>query len=86
MKDDLGLYYNPDPTDLKTRVYVREGQAGPRFRLWRADRPEVWERHDWLDWSVLEAAAAHYRARDSKSDPLRLYDLNVAKALIKHGR
>ena len=83
MKDDKGLYYYPDPSDTRTRVYVREGEGGVEFRLWRADRPEIWEKHDWLAFSVLAAAAAMYKERGTGSDPLALYDVNVAKALIK---
>lgn len=83
MKDDNGLYYYPDPSDTKTRVYVRQGAGGVEFRLWRADHPEVWEKHQWLAHGVIEAAAAMYKERNEKADPLALYDLNVAKALIK---
>lgn len=83
MKDDNGLYYYPDPSDTKTRVYVRQGAGGIEFRLWRSEHPEVWERHEWLQYEVLMAAASMYKERGSKADPLAFYDLNVAKALIK---
>ncbi len=83
MKDENGLYYHPDPSDIQTRVYVREGASGAEFRLWRADRPEVWERHEWLPYDVIMAAAAMYKDRKTGSDPLALYDINVARALIK---
>ncbi|MDL2279629.1 hypothetical protein LJC15_03070 [Desulfovibrio sp. OttesenSCG-928-G11] len=83
MKDDKGLYYHPDPTDHDTRVYVRQGLSGPEFRLWRAAYPEVWEKHQWLDRAVIEAAAGMYKERGNSSDPMALYDLNVARALIK---
>ncbi|MDR0339559.1 MAG: hypothetical protein LBH65_04710 [Desulfovibrio sp.] len=83
MKDDKGLYYHPDPADAGSRVYVRESAAGVEFRLWRADHPEVWEKHQWLAHSVIEAAALMYKERGSGADPLALYDLNVARALIK---
>lgn len=84
MKDQNGIYYYPDPADKKTRVYVRKGPAGPEFRLWRSERPEVWEKHGWMPHQVIEAAAAMYRqSGDQKSNPLLLYDLNVAQALIK---
>lgn len=83
MKDDNGLYYHPDPSDHKTRVYVRESAVGVEFRLWRADHPEVWEQHEWIPYDVVSAAAAMYKERDTGADPLAFYDLNVARALIK---
>ncbi len=83
MKDDKGLYYLPDPTDTRTRVYVRAGDFGPEFRLWHAERPEIWERHDWLAYSVIASAANMYKERQGASDPLTLYDVNVARALLK---
>ena len=83
MKDENGLYYHPDPSDVKTRVYVREGKGGVEFRLWRLDRPEVWERHEWLAYEVIAAAASMYKERGSSADPLTFYDLNVGKALLK---
>ena len=83
MKDDKGLYYHPNPLDHKTRVYVREGAGGMEFRLWHSERPEVWERHEWLLHDVLSAAAAMYKERGSGTDPLVFYDLNVARALIR---
>jgi hypothetical protein len=98
MKDQNGIYYLPDPSDLKTRVYVRPGPDGnPEFRLWRADRPEVWEKHGWVGQAAIEPAVSAYKARRaqaarscpvgnpalSAADPARLYDLAVAKALLK---
>lgn len=83
MKDDNGLYYYPDPSDHKTRVYVREGTGGVEFRLWRAEHPEVWERHDWLPYDVVAAAAGMYKQSKEGVDPLAFYDCNVAKALLK---
>lgn len=83
MKDDNGLYYHPDPSDHSSRVYVRQGLGGVEFRLWRADHPEVWERHGWLAYDVVQAAASMYKERGSGADPLALYDCNVARALLK---
>lgn len=82
MKDDKGLYYYPDPSDSKTRVYVREAPSGMEFRMWRADHPEVWERHGWLALDVLSAAAGMYRERGTGADPLAFYDTRVARALL----
>lgn len=83
MKDETGLYYHPDPSEPKTRVYVRESAAGIEFRMWRADRPEVWDRHEWLVYDVIRAAVSLYKERGSAADPLAFYDLNVARALLK---
>ena len=84
MKDQNGIYYYPDPADTNTRVYVREGTTGAEFRLWRQNMPEVWEKHGWMPHQVIEAAAAMYReSGEQKANPMLLYDLNVANALIK---
>lgn len=83
MKDDKGLYYHPDPSDYGSRVYVRRGAGDIEFRLWRADHPEVWEKHGWLTYDVVLAAAAMYKERGTGADPLVLYDVNVARALLK---
>lgn len=99
MKDQNGIYYLPDPSDLKTRVYVRAGQADdkPEFRLWRADRPEVWEKHGWVGQAAVAQAVEAYQAWRAQmlqsgqagnpalaqADPARLYDFEVARALLK---
>ena len=54
------------------------------FRLWRSDMPEVWDRHPWLSMNIVQDAAQLYQQeRNSEADPLRLYDLAVARALLK---
>ena len=83
MKDHNGLYYYPNPAETTTRVYVRGGQSGPEFRLWRQDFPAVWEKHGWLPFPVIEAAARMYKESPGSSDPMQLYDKAVAEALIK---
>lgn len=85
MRDQLGLYYHPQAGDTQSRVYVRRGLDGEvEFRLWRADHPEVWERHPWLSLAVVRQAAQLYQQeRNGEADPLRLYDLAVARALLK---
>lgn len=83
MKDQNGIYYHPDPNDIHTRVYVRQGDIEVEFRLWRNNMPEVWEKHGWMRWSVIEDAASLYKPNENKLSPLRLYDINVAKTLIK---
>lgn len=84
MKDERGLYYHPKAGDSRSRVYVRRGADGEvEFRLWRADSPEVWERHPWLCLSVVQNAARLYKKeRNQNADPLKLYDLAVARALL----
>lgn len=84
MKDERGLYYHPNAGDSLSRVYVRRGPDGEvEFRLWRADHPEVWERHPWLSLSVVQNAARLYKEeRNRNADPLKLYDLAVARALL----
>lgn len=84
MKDERGLYYHPNAGDSLSRVYVRRGPDGEvEFRLWSAEHPEVWERHPWLSLSVVQNAARFYKEeRNRNADPLKLYDLAVARALL----
>ncbi len=83
MKDENGHYYYPDPSDRDTRVYVREQPGGIEFRLWRGSYPEVWEKHGWLPYEIISAAASMYKERGNSSNPLVFYDINVARALLK---
>lgn len=84
MRDENGLYYYPEPSDRNTRVYVKSGESGEvLFRLWEKDRPEVWERHHWLSYDILMAASAMYRSDHPDAKPLALYDMNVARVLLK---
>lgn len=85
MKDELGLYYYPNPADHSVRVYVRAGVDGEaEFRLWHADTPEIYERHGWINYAVISAAAGLYKTeRNENADPMALYDLAVARALLK---
>lgn len=82
MEDSLGLYYYPNPTDVRSRVYVRLGTEGIEFRLWHAEHHMVWEKHGWVPLAALEQAAALYRAR-GQANPMALYDAVVANALIQ---
>ena len=43
----------------------------------------VWEKHGWISQAVLEQTAATYRGLSSESNPMALYDIAVAQALIK---
>jgi hypothetical protein len=84
--DASGFYYYPNPEDVQSRVYVRQGLGDIEFRLWHSAYPEVWERHGWVAYSTIEQLAALYKERGSGSDPLALYDINVARALVKEQR
>jgi hypothetical protein len=46
------------------------------------DYPEIWERHGWLDMDMIKRAAEMYQGK-SGDDPLKLYDINVAMAVLK---
>lgn len=85
MKDNIGLYYLPRPGDTRVRVYVRRGPDGEvQFRLWQADFPQIFEGHQWLSHDVLARATQMYRdERNANIDPLWLYDINVARELLK---
>ncbi len=85
MKDERGLYYHPQAGNNQTRVYVRRGPDGEvEFRLWQADHPEIWERHPWLSLDVVRNAALLFQTeRNQEADPLKLYDLAVARALLR---
>ena len=86
MHDERGSYYYPNPADTRSRVYVREGEDGMEFRLWHADYPMVWEKHAWVPQAALEQAAAMYRGMGKSGDPMALYDLAVARALLTEER
>jgi len=82
MKDTNGLYYYPAPNEKRVRMYVRQGAGQVEFRLWNQEHPEIWERHGWVPYAAIEAAAALYRQHKAGSDPLTLYDVAVAKRLL----
>lgn len=84
MQDKRGLYYYPQAGNHKVRVYVRRRDGAVEFRLWQDELPEVWERHGWLPYRVLQDAAQLYREeRNADADPLRIYDINVAELLLR---
>ncbi len=85
MKDERGIYYYPDPSNTKVRVYVRRGEGEEiEFRLWQKEHEHVWEKHEWLPTSVIREAAAMYKNLGrGQSDPMALYDHVVAGALLK---
>lgn len=84
MRDERGIYYYAQPGNPKARVYVRKGPDGEiQFRLWYADHPEAWEKHGWLGHDVIRQAASMYQTeRCQSADPLKLYDLALARSLL----
>ncbi len=90
MKDDRGLYYYPSMQDKGTRMYVRENPDGEiEFRLWNAQAPDLWDRHQWITRAVVEAAVPHYQGKSEehkKRNPLALYDEAVARRLLDEDR
>ncbi len=80
MRDHYGLYYYPSADNRRVRVYVREEGGEIWFRLWSADDPKLWEDHGWVPNSAIRQAAAIYTGESF--DPLRAYDLEIARALI----
>ena len=84
MRDERGVYYHGQAGNPKVRVYVRNGKNGEiEFRLWYADFPEAWEKHGWLSYDVISRAAGLYKSeRDSSANPLKIYDLAIARSLL----
>lgn len=83
MKDDLGLYYYPNPLQKKFRMYVKEMHGEICFRMWNSEDPELWKTHGWVPYGAIREAAALY---DGKTiDPKQAYDIEVAQALMKQG-
>lgn len=82
MKDADGLYYYPAPQNTRIRMYVRERFGTVEFRMRNDDYPEIWDRHGWRPYEEIQDAAALYKERRRGSDPLVLYDLNVARELL----
>lgn len=83
MQDENGIYYFAQPGNVKIRVYVRKGLDDIEFRLWNMDHPDVWEKHEWVPYKVLQAASRMYqKERNPNSNPMNLYDINIANALL----
>ena len=81
MKDQIGIYYYPNPGNRKIRMYVKEDGGTICFRLWNQDDPKLFEEHGWVPHDAIIAAAKMY---DGKTlDPKRTYDIDVARALLK---
>lgn len=87
MEDSLGLYYLPNPTLPAVRVYVRRAEDGSdtiEYRMWDAEHEEVWEKHQWINMEVIAAAAEFFgQTHENNWQPMKIYDNNVAEALLK---
>lgn len=84
MQDSLGLYYYPVLQNKKLRMYVRQIEDEIEFRMWDQDDPSLWEEHGWIGWQAIQQAAELYKSEGRKgSPPLKLYDIEIAKRLIK---
>lgn len=86
MKDKLGLYYYPTLQDRTSRMYVREREGEVEFRLYSSANPQVWEQHGWLPYEAVKQAAELYKEeRSPERNPLGMYDLDVARRVLKDG-
>lgn len=84
MKDERGLYYHPSMQDKAVRMYVREQKGEIQFRLFNPEAPEIWERHAWLPYDVIEQAAAMFKDQgNTDRNPLALYDRGIAQKLLQ---
>ena len=83
MKDERGHYYTPSLQHPEVRMYVRENNQEIEFRLYNPKEPIIWEKHQWLPLSVIEAAAAQYKERETGRNPMSLYDIEIARKLLK---
>lgn len=87
MQDKDGIFYYPNPQNKRIRMYVREVNGSIEFRLSNADHPEVWERHGWLDMDIVRRGAKMFQnERDAKTDPMKLYDVEMARYLLKEAK
>lgn len=84
MQDDRGCYYYPFPNDKKIRMYVRKAQGQIEFRLWNSEDAMIWDKHSWISMEAIRQAAALYDS--NKPDPLKLYDLQVAEAVLRDAK
>ena len=80
MQDDRGLYYYPNPLNKQYRTYVRQAEGTIWFRLYDAQEPALWEKHDWIPWGAIQKASAMYEGKHF--DPRRAYDIDIARALL----
>jgi hypothetical protein len=82
MKDDRGLYYYPNPLKKNFRMYVKEVDGEINFRMWNSEDPELWAEHGWVPYSAIKQASEIYQG--GNFDPKYAYDIELARALLKH--
>jgi hypothetical protein len=82
MKDDRGLYYYPNPLKKNFRMYVKEVDGEINFRMWNSEDPELWTEHGWVPYSAIKQASEMYQG--GNFDPKYAYDIELARALLKH--
>ena len=85
MKDDKGIYYLPYPQNPRIHMYVRKTGPDVCFRLWSADDDALWEQHGWVPFAAIKAATAMYTRKSGGLDPKAVYDLAVARELLREG-
>lgn len=82
MRDDKGIYYFPFIQNKKVRMYVREVENSVWFRIWDAKNDAIWKEHNWVPYDAIKKAASVYNNKNG-FDPNQVYDIKLAKTLIK---
>lgn len=83
MHDERGYYYLAQPGNPDIRVYVRNGPNGYEFKLWHRALPQVWDKHEWVDYDTICRAAALYQSEyNPDMDPRKIYDPEIARNLL----
>jgi len=82
MKDERGVYYTPSLQHPEVRMYVRDNEGEVEFRLYNPDQPVIWEKHQWVPYGAIQAAAVMFREKNTDRNPLALYDLDIARKLL----
>jgi hypothetical protein len=86
VQDKDGIFYYPYPENKRIRMYVREQDGNIEFRLSNVDHSEIWERHGWRDMDQIKRSAKMYEERGSKVDPMKIYDVETARYLLKEAK
>ncbi|HSO67129.1 MAG TPA: hypothetical protein VLP30_04655 [Desulfatirhabdiaceae bacterium] len=81
MKDDNGLYYYPNPVNKQIKMYVHKKNDEIWFRMMKADDPKMWDEHGWVPYDAVVQASR--LAENKKFDPLLVYDIQIARELIR---
>lgn len=81
MKDKIGLYYYPFPTNKRVHMYVKKSGKNVSFRMWRADDEKLWEEHGWVPHEAILQASEMFSG--NSFDPKAAYDIHIARALIR---